>query len=65
MSSDDGKLEAYGNSHLEQVRTAGGHVEDRAQPSLPVYHRRLANPSPLGLLSFATGMGAKLSRKLC
>ncbi|KAF2097039.1 hypothetical protein NA57DRAFT_77292 [Rhizodiscina lignyota] len=55
--SDDSKLEAYGNAqHLEQVRTAGGHIEDRSQPALPIVHRRLANPSPLGLLSFATGM---------
>ena len=43
---------------LEQVRTAGGHVDDRTQPSLPVVHRSLANPAPLGLLSFATGTSA-------
>lgn len=47
MSSDDNKL--------RQTLTEGGHVEDRTQPSLPVVHRRFANPSPLGLLSFATG----------
>ena len=41
--------------HLERARTAGGHIEDRSQPALPVIHRRLANPAPLGLLSFATG----------
>ncbi|RSL63660.1 hypothetical protein CEP51_013275 [Fusarium floridanum] len=46
MSSDDNKL--------RQTLTEGGHVEDRTQPSLPVVHRRFANPSPLGLLSFAT-----------
>ena len=34
----------------------GGHVDDRAQPSLPVVHRSFANPAPLGLLSFATGI---------
>jgi len=38
------------------LRTAGGHTDDRTQPSLPVVHRSLANPAPLGLLSFATGM---------
>jgi hypothetical protein len=41
---------------LEQVRTAGGHVADREQPSMPVVHRNFANPAPLGLLSFATGI---------
>ncbi|KAI8713552.1 hypothetical protein NCS52_01299900 [Fusarium sp. LHS14.1] len=48
MSSEDSKL--------RQTLTEGGHVEDRTQPSLPVVHRRFANPSPLGLLSFATGI---------
>ncbi|KAE8446432.1 hypothetical protein EG329_012037 [Mollisiaceae sp. DMI_Dod_QoI] len=50
--------EANGGSaiQLERLRTAGGHVDDRTQPSLPVVHRRFANPAPLGLLSFATGM---------
>ena len=52
-----GKIEANGgaNSHLERLRTAGGHVNDTTQPSLPVVHRSFANPAPLGLLSFATG----------
>ena len=53
------KLEANNNGistiQLERLRTAGGHVDDRTQPSLPVVHRSLANPAPLGLLSFATG----------
>lgn len=48
MSSSEG-------NKIEQTRTAGGHIEDRSQPALPVYHRKLANPAPLGLLSFATG----------
>lgn len=57
MSSSDHKIEtSSNNSHLERARTAGGHIEDRSQPALPVVHRRLANPAPLGLLSFATGM---------
>jgi succinate-acetate transporter protein len=42
--------------HLEQLRTHGGHIASTDQPSLPVVHRRLANPAPLGLLSFATGI---------
>lgn len=43
-------------AQLERLQTAGGHLEDRTQPALPVVHRSLANPAPLGLLSFATGM---------
>lgn len=42
--------------HLERLRTAGGHVDDRSQPALPTVHRSFANPAPLGLLSFATGI---------
>lgn len=42
-------------TELQEVRTRGGHPDDRSQPALPVQHRSLANPSPLGLLSFATG----------
>jgi uncharacterized protein len=43
-------------TQLERSRTAGGHEDDRTQPSLPVVHRSFANPAPLGLLSFATGL---------
>lgn len=52
-----GKMEANGGNsvQLERLQTAGGHPDDRTQPSLPVVHRRFANPAPLGLLSFATG----------
>ena len=52
-----GKVEANGVNtvQLERLQTAGGHTDDRTQPSLPVVHRRFANPAPLGLLSFATG----------
>lgn len=52
------KMEANGGSavQLERLTTAGGHTDDRTQPSLPIVHRRFANPAPLGLLSFATGM---------
>ncbi|KAG8683766.1 hypothetical protein FRC08_014092 [Ceratobasidium sp. 394] len=27
---------------------------EKSQPGFPVYNRRIANPAPLGLLSFAT-----------
>jgi hypothetical protein len=54
------KLEANKNgsatAELERMKTAGGHEDDRTQPSLPVVHRSFANPAPLGLLSFATGI---------
>ena len=52
---------AHTTAHLERMKTAGGHENDRTQPSLPVVHRTFANPAPLGLLSFATGMFASLS----
>ncbi|KAJ4331447.1 hypothetical protein N0V87_009135 [Didymella glomerata] len=44
------------SDRLERLRTDGGHVASTNQPSLPIVHRRLANPAPLGLLSFATGI---------
>jgi len=52
------KMEANGGSaaQLERLQTAGGHPDDRTQPSLPIVHRSFANPAPLGLLSFATDM---------
>lgn len=53
---EKGAAAANGNmQHLERLTTAGGHEDDRSQPSLPVVHRSFANPAPLGLLSFATG----------
>lgn len=50
------KIELNGGDaqKLERMRTAGGHVAESGQPSLPVVHRKFANPAPLGLLSFAT-----------
>lgn len=57
MYDHAGKVEQEADAYrLEQVRTAGGHVADREQPSMPVVHRNFANPAPLGLLSFATGI---------
>jgi succinate-acetate transporter protein len=50
------KLEAATGTHLERLTTAGGHTDDRSQPALPSVHRSFANPAPLGLLSFATGI---------
>ncbi len=42
---------------LERLHIAGGHLNDRTQPSLPVVYRSFADPALLGLLSFATGIG--------
>jgi len=33
--------------------TPGGHPLDQTQPAFPVYHRKFANPAPLGLCAFA------------
>ena len=41
---------------LARETTVGGHPNDRSQPALPRVHRKLANPAPLGFLSFATGI---------
>ncbi len=49
-------VEKAGVDTLERQRTVGGHPDDRSQPALPVVHRSFANPAPLGLLSFATGI---------
>ncbi|KAL7416955.1 putative FUN34-transmembrane protein [Mrakia frigida] len=38
---------------LLRNRTPGGHPYDDSQPGFPVYHRKQANPAPLGFLSFA------------
>lgn len=59
-SNEEGKGDGS-IDQLERLKTAGGHVDDRSQPSLPVVHRRLANPSCLGLLSFATGRIAQIA----
>jgi succinate-acetate transporter protein len=48
------------HEQLEKQYIFGGHVNDRTLPSLPVVHRSFANPSPLGLLSFATGLYSKV-----
>jgi len=44
----------YGKgSNFNRAVTPGGHPLDSTQPSFPVYHRRFANPAPLGLCAFA------------
>ena len=41
---------------LHRETTVGGHTVHNSRPELPVYHRKLANPTPLGLLAFGTGI---------
>ena len=50
-SSSSEKANLQNLSGLEAQRT-----NDTSQPGMPMYHRRLANPAPLGLLSFATSV---------
>ncbi|MCJ1461193.1 hypothetical protein MMC28_011575 [Mycoblastus sanguinarius] len=50
-SSSSEKNDIRSSARLEAQCTI-----DSSQPGMPVYHRRLANPAPLGLLSFATSV---------
>lgn len=45
------KDDIHSSARLEAQRS-----NDSSQPGMPIYHRRLANPAPLGLLSFATSV---------
>lgn len=45
----------YGNgASVNRALTPGGNPVDTTQPAFPVYHRKFANPAPLGLMAFAT-----------
>lgn len=39
--------------NLTRAITPGGHPVDNSQPAFPTYHRRFADPGPLGLSAFA------------
>ncbi|GAA5832267.1 hypothetical protein JCM3766R1_002358 [Sporobolomyces carnicolor] len=47
------ELEEGGAPLNRRVLTPGGHTLDRSQPAFPVFHRKFANPAPLGLSGFA------------
>lgn len=50
---DGDKIEACpSNDYIERIQRQDAHF----QTPMPFVHRSLANPSPLGLLSFATGI---------
>jgi hypothetical protein len=36
---------------ISRFITPGGHPQDTSNPAFPVFHRKFANPSPLGLMS--------------
>ncbi|PWN27507.1 hypothetical protein BDZ90DRAFT_252773 [Jaminaea rosea] len=42
-----------GGAPTNRAVTPGGHPLDSTQPAFPVYHRKFANPAPLGLMAFA------------
>ncbi|KAL7421343.1 hypothetical protein Q5752_004228 [Cryptotrichosporon argae] len=47
--------EYYGTGGgLSRFVTPGGNPVDSSQPAFPVFHRKFANPAPLGLLAFGT-----------
>ncbi|KAK4705959.1 uncharacterized protein P7C70_g242, partial [Phenoliferia sp. Uapishka_3] len=52
-STADSKAEYGAPLNSGRNITPGGHPLDQSQPGYPVYHRKFANPAPLGLISFA------------
>jgi len=42
-----------GGSVINRAITPGGHPLDQTVPGFPIYHRRFADPGPLGLSAFA------------
>jgi succinate-acetate transporter protein len=47
----DGQM-YHGSNSVARFITPGGNPIDNTQPAFPVFHRRFANPAPLGLLAF-------------
>ncbi|CAK9786845.1 hypothetical protein CC85DRAFT_288215 [Cutaneotrichosporon oleaginosum] len=54
--NNSGNVEANngfsGGSAVSRFITPGGNPMDTSQPAFPVFHRKFANPAPLGLLAF-------------
>jgi hypothetical protein len=48
-------VDKHASDHIERKSTDGGHLNRWPHPDYPIVNRTLASPSPLGLLSFATG----------
>jgi succinate-acetate transporter protein len=59
MSDQEGQKVSHNNdgssygAPLRPSVTPGGHAVDTSQPGFPLYHRKYANPAPLGLSAFA------------
>ncbi|KAH8929520.1 putative FUN34-transmembrane protein [Atractiella rhizophila] len=49
----NGEKVAFHGAPVNRAVTPGGHPVDTSQPAFPVYHRKFANPAPLGLMGFA------------
>lgn len=47
------KIEHAGGTQPGRAVTPGGHPFDPTQPGFPIFHRKFANPAPLGLMGFA------------
>ncbi|GAA5960161.1 hypothetical protein JCM8115_002532 [Rhodotorula mucilaginosa] len=45
----------YEGANVSRTITPGGHPVDYSQTPFPPFHRKLANPAPLGLTSFGAG----------
>jgi len=53
MSSKNDTESGYGGAHVNRQITPGGNPYEATQPGWGVYHRKFANPAPLGLSAFA------------
>lgn len=51
--SEYSAVEIGSGKPLNHAVTPNGHALDNSQPAFPVYHRKFANPAPLGLSAFA------------
>lgn len=50
--SENGQGYHGSGGFMQRFITPGGNPVDSTQPAFPIYHRKLANPSPLGLMGF-------------
>jgi succinate-acetate transporter protein len=51
ITYNNGQMYQGGNS-VSRFITPGGNPIDNSQPAFPVFHRKFANPAPLGLMGF-------------
>ncbi|GMK59346.1 hypothetical protein CspeluHIS016_0703610 [Cutaneotrichosporon spelunceum] len=54
VNNETGNTDANfsGGSGVSRFVTPGGNPMDTSQPAFPVFHRKFANPAPLGLFAF-------------